>query len=48
LNQRLLTLAPGTFAIGAGSFVFSGLLEGVAGDLSVSVAAAGHLATVSR
>jgi predicted MFS family arabinose efflux permease len=46
LNQRVLTLALGTFAIGTGSFVFVGLIEGVAGDLSVSVATAGHLVTV--
>ena len=46
MNRRLLTLALGTFAIGTGSFVFAGLLEGVAGDLSVSVATAGHLVTV--
>ena len=42
----MLTLALGTFAIGTGSFVFAGLLEGVARDLSVSVGAAGHLVTV--
>ena len=46
MNQRVLTLALGTFAIGTGSFVFVGLLEGVAGDLSVSMATAGHLVTV--
>jgi predicted MFS family arabinose efflux permease len=46
LNNRLLALALGTFAIGTGSFVFAGLLEGVAEDLSVSVATAGHLVTV--
>jgi predicted MFS family arabinose efflux permease len=46
LNHRLLALALGTFAIGTGSFVFAGLLEGVARDLSVSVATAGHLVTV--
>lgn len=46
MNFRLLVLALGTFAIGTGSFVFAGLLEGVAGDLSVSVASAGHLVTV--
>ena len=46
MNLRLLTLALGTFAIGTGSFVFAGLLEGVARDLSVSVGAAGHLVTV--
>lgn len=38
-------LALGTFAIGTGSFVFAGLLEGVAAELSVSVATAGHLVT---
>ena len=46
MNNRLLALALGTFAIGTGSFVFAGLLEGVAEDLSVSVATAGHLVTV--
>ncbi|HET7478581.1 MAG TPA: MFS transporter [Rubrobacteraceae bacterium] len=46
MNIRLFVLALGTFAIGTGSFVFAGLLEGVAEDLSVSVGAAGHLVTV--
>lgn len=46
MNIRLLALALGTFAIGTGSFVFAGLLEGVAADLSVSVGTAGHLVTV--
>lgn len=46
MNPRLLVLALGTFAIGTGSFVFAGLLEGVAGELSVSVGAAGHLVTI--
>jgi predicted MFS family arabinose efflux permease len=46
LKQRVLTLALGTFAIGTGSFDFVGLIEGVAGYLSVSVATAGHLVTV--
>jgi predicted MFS family arabinose efflux permease len=46
VNLRLLVLALGTFGIGTGSFVFAGLLEGVARDLSVSVGAAGHLVTV--
>ncbi len=36
----------GTFAIGTGSFVFAGLLGGVADDLSVSVATAGQLITL--
>jgi MFS transporter, DHA1 family, inner membrane transport protein len=43
---RLIVLALGTFAIGTGSFVFAGPLEGVARDLSVSVGAAGNLVTV--
>jgi MFS transporter, DHA1 family, inner membrane transport protein len=43
---RLIVLALGTFAIGTGSFVFAGPLEGVARDLSVSVGTAGHLVTV--
>ncbi|MBA2691298.1 MAG: MFS transporter [Rubrobacter sp.] len=46
MNFRLIVLALGTFAIGTGSFVFAGLLEGVAEELSVSVASAGHLVTV--
>jgi MFS transporter, DHA1 family, inner membrane transport protein len=46
LRFRLIVLALGTFAIGTGSFVFAGPLEGVARDLSVSVGAAGHLVTV--
>ncbi len=46
MKLRLLVLALGTFAIGTGSFVFAGLLEGVAGDLSVSVGTAGNLVTV--
>jgi len=46
VRLRLLVLALGTFAIGTGSFVFAGLLEGVANDLSVSVGTAGNLVTV--
>jgi predicted MFS family arabinose efflux permease len=46
LRPRLLALALGTFAIGTGSFVFAGLLEGVARDVSVSVGTAGNLVTV--
>jgi MFS transporter, DHA1 family, inner membrane transport protein len=46
VRLRLLVLALGTFAIGTGSFVFAGLLEGVARDLSVSVGTAGNLVTV--
>ena len=44
MRFRLIVLALGTFAIGTGSFVFAGPLEGVARDLSVG--AAGHLVTV--
>lgn len=46
MKPRLLVLALGTFAIGTGSFVFAGLLEGVASELSVSVGTAGNLVTV--
>jgi predicted MFS family arabinose efflux permease len=46
LRLRLIVLALGTFAIGTGSFVFAGPLEGVARDLSVSVGAAGNLVTI--
>ncbi|AHY45482.1 Arabinose efflux permease [Rubrobacter radiotolerans] len=46
MNLRLLVLALGTFAIGTGSFVFAGLLEGVAAGMGVSVPAAGNLITV--
>ena len=46
MRHRLLVLALGTFAIGTGSFVFAGLLEGVANDLFVSVGTAGNLVTV--
>lgn len=46
MNLRLLVLAMGTFAIGTGSFVFAGLLGGVAEDLSVSVGSAGQLISV--
>ena len=43
MDLRLLMLALGNFAVGTGSFVFAGLLEGVARDLSVSVGTAGQL-----
>jgi predicted MFS family arabinose efflux permease len=43
---HLIVLALGTFAIGTGSFVLAGPLEGVARDLSVSVGTAGNLVTV--
>lgn len=45
VNLLLLVLALGDFAIGTGSFVFAGVLGGVAGDLSVSVGTAGQLIT---
>jgi predicted MFS family arabinose efflux permease len=43
---RLLILAAGTFALGVDGFVLPGLLPRIAASLSVSVAAAGQLATV--
>ena len=46
MRFRLIVLALGTFAIGTGSFVLAGPLEGVARDLSVSVGTAGNLVTV--
>jgi MFS transporter, DHA1 family, inner membrane transport protein len=46
VNLRVLVLALATFAIGTGTFIVTGLLGGIARDLSVSVAAAGHLVTV--
>ena len=42
----ILVLALATFAVGTGTFIVTGLLGGVAEDLSVSVATAGHLVTV--
>lgn len=46
IDRRLLTLALGTFAIGTGNYVFTGVLGGLASDLAVSVALAGQLVTV--
>jgi predicted MFS family arabinose efflux permease len=43
---RLLILALGTFAIGTEAFVIAGVLPLIAGDLGVSVAAAGQLVTL--
>ncbi|MEV7780049.1 MFS transporter [Kitasatospora sp. NPDC088351] len=43
---RLLLLALGTFAMGTDSMVIAGILGPVAGDLGVSVPAAGQLVTV--
>ena len=42
----LLWLALGTFATGTESFMIAALLPGLAGDLSVSITAAGQLMTV--
>ncbi len=43
MNGRIWILAFSTFAVGTESYVFSGLLERLAADLSVSVAVAGQL-----
>ena len=45
-NLHVLLLALATFAISTGTFIVTGLLPGVANDLSVSMATAGHLVTV--
>src|SRR5215207_439737 len=45
-NLHVLVLALATFAISTGTFIVTGLLPGVANDLSVSVGTAGHLVTV--
>jgi predicted MFS family arabinose efflux permease len=45
-SLRILVLALATFAVGTGTFIVTGLLGGVARDLSVSVGTAGHLVTV--
>jgi DHA1 family inner membrane transport protein len=46
VNFRILVLASGTFAIGTGTFVITGILSEVAKNLSVSVGSAGYLITV--
>jgi predicted MFS family arabinose efflux permease len=46
VNFRILVLASGTFAIGTGTFVITGILGEVARDLSVSVGSAGYLITI--
>ena len=46
MNFRILVLASGTFAIGTGTFVVTGILGEVARNLSVSVGSAGYLITV--
>src|ERR671920_368075 len=45
-NLRALVLALATFAVSTGTFIITGILPGVANDLSVSVATAGHLVTL--
>src|SRR5215210_987147 len=45
-NLHVLVLGLATFAISTGTFIVTGLLPGVANDLSVSMATAGHLVTV--
>ena len=46
MRLSLLVLALGTFAIGTGSFVFAGLLEGDSEIITYSVGKAGNLVTV--
>lgn len=46
MSPRVLVLALGTFAVGTGTFVVTGILGSVSGDLSVPVGAAGYLVTV--
>ena len=46
VNLRVLVLVLGTFAIGTGTFVVTGILGSVSEDLSVSVGTAGYLVTV--
>jgi predicted MFS family arabinose efflux permease len=43
---RILVLSVGSFAVGTGTFVVTGVLSDIAEDLSVSVASAGLLVTV--
>ena len=43
---RILVLSGGSFAVGTGTFVVTGVLTDIAEDLSVSVANAGLLVTV--
>jgi len=46
MGARILTLSLGSFAVGTGAYVVTGVLVDIARDLSVSVAAAGLLVTV--
>jgi cyanate permease len=45
-SLSVLVLALATFAVGTGTFIVTGLLGGVARELSVSVGTAGHLVSV--
>src|SRR5918997_881739 len=45
-NLHAFVLAFATFTISTGTFIVTGLVPGVANDLSVSVGTAGHLVTV--
>jgi DHA1 family inner membrane transport protein len=45
-SLRILVLALATFAVGTGTFIVTGLLGGLARDLSVSVGTDEHLVTV--
>ncbi len=46
MNPRIYVLTLVTFAFGSGAFIFAGLLESLAADLSVTTAVAGQLQTV--
>jgi predicted MFS family arabinose efflux permease len=46
MNYRILLLTAGMFVIGTEAFMIAGLLPALAGDLNVSVSAAGQLVTV--
>lgn len=46
MNPRVFLLPVGAFALGTGNFVFVGVLDALARDLGVAVAAAGQLTTV--
>ena len=48
VNLRILVLVLGTFAIGTGTFVVTGILSGVSEDLSVSVGTAGRTRSEAR
>lgn len=46
MDRRLLVLAVGMFALGTDSFVVAGVLPGISHAFSVSVGAAGQMATI--